>query len=395
MRNVPGLNFTLDEYSLRLKKVHAEMDRRGIDLLVLSDPCNIYYVSGYDAWSFYVPQVLLVRRGSDRPVWIGREMDAGGAHITSCLEADDVKSYGDQFVQAADAHPMSYVAQVVRERGWASGRIAAELGSYYLGVRAYETLRADLPQARFLDGSLIVNWVRSVKSDAELRFMREAARIIQSAMKTALEQARPGVRQCDVAAEIYRSLMRGTPEYGGQYASTPPLMPSGERVNNPHLSWTSEPYRKDSLVNFELVASRHRYHMPLSRSLHFGKPPAQTRNLEAATLDGIGEVLSRLKPGMTAAEAEGLWQGAAAKFGVQKRARCGYSIGIAYPPTFGEQTFSLRPGDTTVLQKNMTMHLMPAVWQDGASIVITEPLFITETGCETFCQFERKLFVVD
>lgn len=394
MRDIPGLHFPLTEFSTRLKRVHEEMSRRGIDLLVLSDPCNLYYVSGYDAWSFYVPQTLLVPLGSDRPVWIGREMDAGGALLTSYLEREDVLFYGDQFVQAADAHPMSYVASVIRDRGWANGRIGAELGSYYLGVRAYETLRQELPQATWLDGSLLVNWVRVRKSSNELKYMREGARIIEGAMRTALDHARPGARQCDVAAEIYRTLIRGTAEYGGQYTSTPPLMPSGARVNNPHLSWTSETYQNDSLVNFELVASRHRYHMPLSRSLYFGKPQAATRNLESATLDGIATVLEKLKPGMTAAQAEAFWQGAAAKYGVQKRARCGYSIGIAYPPTFGEQTFSLRPGDDTVLEPGMTFHLMPAVWQEGVSIVITEPLEMTETGVQPFCRFERKLFVV-
>jgi ectoine hydrolase len=395
MREVFGAPFSLSEYVARLEKVQARMQQHNIDSLVLSDPCNIYYLSGYDGWSFYVPQVLLVPAQGQQMAWIGREMDAGGVLLTSCLNPENVLSYGDEFVQAVDKHPMSYFANVMRERGLADKRIGVELGSYYLGVRAYDTLRAELKTARFQDASLLVNWVRAIKSDAELIYMRQAARIVENAMKTALGLARPGVRQCDVVAEIYRAQMRGTAEYGGQYTSTPPLMPSGERVNNPHLSWTSEPYVKNSLANFELVASRHRYHVPLSRSLYFGQPPAHTRNLEAATLDGIAETLSKLKPGITAAEAEQMWQGAAAKYGVQKRARCGYSIGIAYPPTFGEQTISLRPQDTTVLEKNMTLHLMPAVWQEGSSIVITEPFMVTDKGCETFCQFERKLFVVD
>jgi Xaa-Pro aminopeptidase len=96
---------------------------------------------------------------------------------------------------------------------------------------------------------------------------------------------------------------------------------------------------------------------------------------------------------MRAAEVEQLWQAAAGRHGVQKAARCGYSIGIAFPPTFGEQTISLRPGDETVLEPNMTLHLMPAVWQRGASLAITEPLVITANGCEPLCAFERKLFV--
>jgi ectoine hydrolase len=392
MREVPGLHFPLEEYRTRLRRVHEAMERRGIDILVLSDPCNMYYACGYDAWSFYVPQVVIVSRDSDRLVWVGREMDAGGARLTTCLESEDVEAYGDRYVQAADAHPMSHVASVIRARGWAAARIGVELNSYYFGAGAYEVLKRELAQAKWIDASLLVNWVRVVKSPAELRYMHEAARIVENAMRAALEHARPGVRQCDVAAEIYRAQMRGTPEFGGQYTSTPPLMPSGERVDNPHLPWTSEPYVRDSLANFELVASRHRYHTPLARSLYFGKPPPATRTLEAAFLEGIDAVLTGLKPGITAEKVESLWQTAAGKYGVRKRARCGYSIGIAFPPTFGEQTISLRPGDQTVLQEGMTLHLMPAVWQDGASMVITEPLIVTATGCEPLCRFERKLF---
>lgn len=392
MREVPGLHFPLQEYRSRLRRIHEAMERRGVDLLLLSDPCNMYYACGYDAWSFYVPQVVIVSRGSDRLVWVGREMDAGGARLTTCLESGDIEAYGDRFVQAADAHPMSHVASVIRARGWASARIGVELNSYYFGAGAYEVLKRELAQATWVDASLLVNWVRVVKSDAELRYMHEGARIVENAMRAALENARPGVRQCDVAAEIYRAQMRGTPEYGGQYTSTPPLMPSGARVDNPHLPWTNEPYARDTLANFELVASRHRYHTPLARSLYFGKPPQAARTLEAAFLEGIDAVLAGLKPGITAEHVENLWQTAAGKHGVRKRARCGYSIGIAFPPTFGEQTISLRPGDQTVLQEGMTLHLMPAVWQDGASMVITEPLVVTAKGCEPLCRFERKLF---
>ncbi len=395
MREVKGLHFPLAEYRARLGHIQAQMQRRGLDALLLSDPCNLYYACGYDAWSFYVPQVLLVPRDGEQLVWIGREMDASGVALSSTLEPGDIEAYGDRFVQAADAHPMSHVAEVLCARGFESARIGLELGSYYLGVHAHERLKSALPQATLVDASLLVNWLRAVKSPAEVEYMRQGARIVENAMRAALEHARPGVRECDVAAEIYRAQMRGTAEYGGQYTSTPPLMPSGERVANPHLPWGSDVYLPGTLANFELVAARHRYHTPLARSLYFGRPPAAARTLEAALLDGIEAVLAALKPGLTAAEVEALWQKAAGRHGVHKRARCGYSIGIAYPPTFGEQTISLRPGDQTVMQENMTLHLMPAVWQDGVTMVITEPLRVTASGCEALCNFERRLFVRD
>jgi Xaa-Pro aminopeptidase len=392
MRVEEDPHFTREEFQQRLERVHSAMATRSLDCLLLSDPCNLYYVSGYDAWSFYVPQVLIVERGSDRPLWIGRQMDAEGARLTTWLGADAIEGYPDQFVQSASAHPMAYVAQRLRERGLARARIGVELSSYYLGAKAFAVLQEGLPQASWEDASLLVNWLRVIKSPDELRYMREAARIVENAMNVAVTQARPGVRQCDVAAEIYRALIRGTPDFGGQYTSSPPLMPAGERVNTPHLSWTSDPYEEGMLVNFELVAARHRYHTPLARSLYLGTPVRELRDLERAFLEGIEAALQAIRPGITAEAVERHWQSAAGRHGVTKSARCGYSIGIAYPPTFGEQTVSLRPGDTTVLQPNMTLHLMPAVWERGRSMAITEPLVVTEHGCEPLCRFERRLF---
>jgi ectoine hydrolase len=76
MREIEGLHFQIAEYRARVASIQAEMQRRGIDALLLSDPCNLYYACGYDAWSFYVPQMLVVPGNGEELVWIGREMDA-------------------------------------------------------------------------------------------------------------------------------------------------------------------------------------------------------------------------------------------------------------------------------------------------------------------------------
>ncbi|MDG2521215.1 Xaa-Pro peptidase family protein [Caulobacter segnis] len=387
-----NLAFTREEFEARLAKVRAAMVERSLDLLILSDPCNFYYVAGYEAWSFYVQQYLLVRADDDRPVWLGREMDARGARLTTWLRDEDLHTYPDSYVQSDERHPGQFLANFLRERGWHKGRIGVESQSYYLTAKTQKVLEAELGDAAIVDASLLVNRVRAVKSPAEIEYMRQAARIVEGAMATAIQHTRPGVRQCDVAAEIYRALMRGTPDFGGQYASSPPFMPSGERVDTPHLSWTDQPYASEGQANFELVACRHRYHTQLSRTVSLGRPTDTQRRLEAAALEGIEAALTAARPGARACDVEAAWREAAARHGVRKSARVGYAVGIAYPPTVGEQTISLRPEDRTVLEPGMTFHLMPAVWQEGASIVITEPFVVTETGAETFCRFERKLF---
>ncbi|NLC22341.1 MAG: M24 family metallopeptidase, partial [Halomonadaceae bacterium] len=71
----------------------------------------------------------------------------------------------------------------------------------------------------------------------------------------------------------------------------------------------------------------------------------------------------------------------------------GYSIGLSYPPDWGERTMSLRPSDETILQPGMTFHFMPGLWEDEWGLEITESILITETGCETLANFPRQLFV--
>lgn len=388
-----AMHFDEAEYHRRQARVRQAMAARGIDLLVVSDPCNLYYLCGYDAWSFYVPQVLLLGI-EDRPVWIGRAMDAAGAAITTHLPAGDIRAYGDEYVQSATRHPVAFIVDEIRSRGWGSARIGLEIGNYYLGARAYLAFAEALGADQIIDASLLVNWVRAVKSPAELEYMRQAAQIVEGAMQAAYDIIRPGVRECDAAAEIYRALIGGTAEYGGNYASSPPLMPSGEQVHTPHLSWTDQPYRSGAQVNLELVASRHRYHTPLGRSILLGEASPAMRRLEAALCDGIEAALAFVRPGVTAAEIDAAWQAAAGKHGIQKAARCGYSIGIAYPPTFGEQTISIRPGDETIMETGMTLHLMPAVWLGSESLVMTEPFIVTSDGAECLCRFPRRLEIL-
>lgn len=390
------LPFDRSEFEARLRKVRASMAEKQLDLLILSDPCNFYYLSGYEAWSFYVQQYLIITADeAARPVWLGREMDLRGARLTTWLDDADLHTYPDTYVQSAERHPAQFLASFLEARGWEKGRIGVEQQSYYLTAKTQLVLDAALPNATLVDASLLVNWIRAVKSPAEIAWMSQAAKIVERAMQTAVDHTRPGVRQCDVAGEIYRSMMRGAEGYGGQYTSSPPFMPSGERVDTPHLSWTDEPYAANGPANFELMGSRLRYHTPLARTVFLGKPPQAMLDLEKAALDGIEAALATARPGVTAAQVEHAWQEAAGKHGVHKSARCGYSIGIAYPPTVGELTISLRPEDQTVLEEGMTFHLMPAVWQSGASITITEPFRITATGSETFCQFDRRLIVID
>ena len=104
--------FELPEYERRLTKVRSAMSDKELDALVIGDPANMNWLTGFDAWSFYVPQVMLVLHDHP-PVWLGRQMDAGSVALTTHLGADSVRPYAEDLVQRDGVHPMEAIADSI------------------------------------------------------------------------------------------------------------------------------------------------------------------------------------------------------------------------------------------------------------------------------------------
>jgi len=194
-------------------------------------------------------------------------------------------------------------------------------------------------------------------------------------------------------AEIYHTAIQGVDGYGGDYPAIVPLLPTGVDASAPHLTWDDKPFENNTGTFFEIAGCYRRYHCPQSRTIYLGKPPRKWLDAEKAMLEGIAAALESAQVGNTCEQVEAAWRAVIAKYGIEKETRCGYSIGLSYPPDWGERTMSLRPNDKTVLQENMTFHLIPALWFEDWGLEITESFLVTDSGAEPFCKTPRKLMV--
>ncbi len=385
--------FGKQEFKTRLEKTKRKMEERGIEVLLITDPANICYLSGYNAWSFYVHQMLVVLIDEEQPLWIGRGIDELGARKQTWMDPENIIHYGDDYVQNDVKHPMDFIAGVLIEKGREKATMAVEMDNYYFTAKAFLQLQKNLPQGKFVDAKELVNWVRIIKSPKEIQLMKRAARISEKGMTDAIEKAAPGVRQCDLAAEIYRSYLTGTDEYGGDYAAIVPLMPSGENTGACHMTWTDQPYKPEEAIILELSGCHQRYHSPMARTIFLGdKPPKELQRMSDIVAEGIDQTIDFIKPGVTCEEIESTWSSVLKKYGLEKESRIGYSTGLNYPPDWGEHTISLRPGDKTVVKENMTFHVIPGMWSDDFGFEISETIRVTEKGCEALADFPRKLF---
>jgi len=385
--------FSKGEYDRRLALVRTAMADRGLDVLFVEDPSNIAWLTGYDGWSFYVHQGVLVFYDRD-PVWWGRNMDANGARRTAWLGEDSLRPYGDQYVQSTERHPMQHLAELIREYGAERGRVGVEMENYYFSAKAYTTLLAALPDAEILDATALVNWQRGVKSDEELVFMRRAARISEKIVDGVFERARPGLKKNELVAGIYADALNGADGHWGDYPAIVPMVPSGADASAPHLTWDGDTLRQGQATFFEVSGCYRRYHTPFCRTVYLGTPPDEVRRAEAALIEGLEAGLDAARAGNQARDVANALGAVLERAGIERGARCGYPIGLSYPPDWGERTVSLRAEDETVLQPGMTFHYMPGLWMDDWGIEITEPILIRENGpAETFCDRPREIFV--
>jgi len=385
--------FTKEEYKQRLKKVQTSMQEKGIELLISHDTNNMNYLVGYDAWSFYYAQCVIVHVNTEEPLCFVRAQDAGGAYIKTYLKKENIIVYKEKYIHTWPMHPYDSLIELIKKNKWDKLNIGVEMDSHYFTAYCYEKLKQGLPNVKIKDSERLVNWVRLVKSEAEIKLMKGAALISQEAMKVAMASIKPGVRQCDAVAEIQKALFKGTTEIGGEYASIATLLPTGKGTSASHLTATDEKFVEGEATIIELSGVNKRYHCPMARTILLGKPDQKKIDAMKATNEALDEGIAATKPGNTANDVAQKFWSVLDKYNIKKESRTGYSIGIGYPPDWGEHTLNIYKGDMTVLQPNVCFHMIAVMQFGDWGVEASESVRVTERGSELFCNFSRDLYI--
>ncbi len=385
--------FEKQEYKDRLNKVKIDMQKKGIDLLVSHDPANMNYLTGYDAWSFYYAQCVLVNLNEEEPICFVRAQDGGGAYIKTYLKNQNIIEYDEKYIHTWPLHPYQYLVEVIKKKKWDNLNIGLEMDSHYFTAFCYETIKKGLPNAKLIDAERLVNWVRVIKSNAEIKLMQSAARIVENGMKTAFNSINPGVRQCDAVADIQKALFNGTKEFGGDYPSIATLLPTGKGTSASHLTATDEKFVSGEATIIEIAGAYKRYHCPMARTVLLGKKDQKKIDTMKATNEALDAGISVTKPGNTVDDVAQKFWGVLDKYKIKKDSRTGYSIGIGYPPDWGEQTFNILKGDKTILQPNVTFHMIAVMQFGDWGVEASEAVRVTEKGSELFCNLSRELHI--
>ncbi|MDC3111573.1 Xaa-Pro peptidase family protein [Pelagibacteraceae bacterium] len=384
-------NFSHEEYSLRVKKTLDSMASKNIDTLLVADPANIYYLCGFDAWSFYMPQTMIISSKLDEPICFVRQMDVGGAYIQTYLKDENIIAYPEKLVHMPPRHPYEYLVEVIKDKKLDTGVIAVEMDAHYFTATCYSKLVDGLSNCKLIDSGFLVNWVRFIKSDKEIEYMHQAARNVEVGMQAAIDHINVGTRQCDAAAAIYGGLIKGMEGFGGDYPSIAPMLPTGQGTSAAHLTWSNELFKENEATVIEISGAYKRYHCPMARTVFLGKEDQEKLDVMNKTIEALEEGKAAIKAGVTAdSVAQRFWK-VLDKYNIKKDSRTGYSIGAGFPPDWGERTLNISKDDPTILETNCTFHMIAVMQMGNWGVEASDAIRVTDKGFEVLSDFSKEL----
>ena len=378
------LPFDPSLYQARLELVQRELRARELSALLLFNPENIYWLTGYQTIGYFTFQALLVSCDG-LPEIVGRVVnrDLALAHPTI-----------GGFVSVNDTDdPMEILGSKLVSTLPGGSVIGLETTAGNFSIAEHQQLMGKV-NFRMAPCNGLIEPHRIVKSDEEINRLQHAARCAEDGLAAAIDAIEPGRTENDIAAAMfYAAISRGS-----EYLGHPPLVVAGETTALCFAMWRRREIRSGDVVLLESAGCIDRYHSILSRPVVVGKPTR--RQVEAAdALQGVLEsAIESIRPGMTSGEVDRACRKVVEQRGLGDyfRHRSAYGIGIGFPPNWSEgHIYAIRPDDPLVLQENMTFHVIPTLFVDDFGMCFSDSVRVTADGCELLTHFERKLFVVD
>ncbi|ADE16519.1 peptidase M24 [Nitrosococcus halophilus Nc 4] len=438
-RNGQVMRFFSDrEFEERVHQVRKKMAERKIDAVIITNPENIYYLTGLNHQGYFAytslllpldkEPVLIIRamekaiiddmvvptvksylysdgiaplpkaRHRDEDLTLSAPMEgpeAGGLHPWSMSLGVSIQSDEEELKDYSA--PVKATCQALRHLGLTSAHVAFEKSSSFLPYKIAEAFVTKMADVKWSDAEDLVTECRIVQSPAELECTRKAAEISDAMMMSGIAMAGPGVSSRNVMGAIYQTMILR----GGTYPAFVPLVRSTRTLSHEHGTWdewNANILQDEDLLFLEMAGCYWRYHAPIGRLVHIGKISPKAEKAYETCLEALYRAAEALKPGVTADSVYKAWQRRVDRAGLShyRRHHCGYIVGIGFPPSWSGSGIpkGLREGSNMIIQKGMVFHLMSWLLRTGeGDAFFSDTVVVTDKGGEFLTRTPRELDV--
>jgi Xaa-Pro dipeptidase len=380
------LHFSAVEFRARREAVLAEMKSKSLDALLIFSQENMYYLTGYDSIGFVFFQCLVL--GADgHMVLITRAPDRIQALHTSNLQ--DIRVW----VDGPDAEPTKELCDILRERSLLGGKVGIELESYGLTAANFKKIQEAVDSSCVLeDASDIIRKLRSVKSPAEIEYVRTAGRIADEALEAAVNQISAGAFEGDIIAALQSKIL----SLDGDYAAIDPIIGSGDDALLCRPFSGRRRLDRQDQVTLEFCAVYRRYHIALMRTIVVGKPTPRHLEMHKVAIDALAACEAALQPGKPLGEVFDAYAQVCDAGGLRasRMNATGYSLGATFAPNWMESP-RLFHGNPIKAQPGMVIfiHIILSDEESRTAMCPARTMLVTERGCEPLSRYPLDLLV--
>jgi Xaa-Pro dipeptidase len=380
------LHFDREEFELRHTRALEAMAARGLDALLMFNQASMYWLTGYDTFGYCFFQCLVLRADGDLAL-LTRSPDLRQARHTSLIE--DVRVWTDR--EGSD--PARDLRDLLAEKGLEGRRLGVEYDTH--GLTATNGRRLDAALGGFAktsDASDLIARLRLVKSEAELDYVRRAAKLADAALDAAIAETGAGADEGDILAAMHAAIFKG----GGDYPGNPFIIASGrDALLVRYRSGRRRLDERDQLT-LEFAGVYRQYHACLMRTLLVGEATPRQREMHAACQGALAAAEARLKPGSTMGEVFAAQADIFDARGMRPHRlnACGYSLGAVYAPSWMDWPMFYE-GNAVEIAPGMVffLHMIVADSEAGLAMTLARTSVVTERGAEPLSNAPLDLVV--
>ncbi len=373
----PRLHFSREEFAGRVAAARKSLRARELDALLVFAQESLYYLTGFDTNGYVFFQCAVMTADDVPIVLLTRKPDLEQARRTSTIE--DTRIWYD----TVHAAPAVALREILDELGLKGARVGVELATYGLTAANYVMLNDALAgYCTLVDASDVVRELRLVKSDAELEYVRHAAKLSDSALSAMVDVSGPGCFEGDILAEGQGTIFRG----GGDIPASGPVLGSGDRALLIRSSTGPQTLAAVDQLTIEFAAVYRRYHACAMRTLAIGRASARQHEMFSVTLDALVAMSEAAVVGRPLGEIDEAHRRVYDENGYadSRMAACGYSLGATYRPNWMDVPPMLYAGNPLLGEAGMVLflHAILVDAERGLAMSLGHTIVLRETGAE-------------
>ena len=380
-------DFEISEFEKRHSRVRLEMEKSGIELLLVFAPANINYLIGTPSKGYQEFQVLFFPLKPDKLTIITRLPDS--PHLKAESLADEVIGWGGREPE----DPIDVMKRVMRERNFSGLQTGVEVPYYYLHPYDYKKIIDLIGDSLVKDATDLIGSIRLTKSPAEIEYVKKAAHILDKSMETCLKSINAGKTERQVSADIHHTLLLS----GSDIPSSPMNFLTGPRSAFAHAEPPDRVISNGDFMHIQFGAHWKRYCCTIGRQISLGKPTQRMLDIYQVARDAVDACIAAIKPDVPATVPHEAAKNIISKAGMDsyRLHMTGYAVGAAFPPSWVEPLV-LESNCPYILQEGMVIAVEPPLFgfEDGLGVRVIENVLINKNGAQSLCKTTRDLIIL-